>query len=638
MSGKPAARLGDPTACPIPGHGSNPISTGSPDVLFDGLPAARQGDPTRCGSTLADNVIPNVLINGNPATTLGTLGSHGNVVIEGSATVIIGNSHTPASFTPPEPLNLGAAALAAAGQTLPGLAQALATPQARAWQEESGDFAPLGLEEEEEEEEEEELEEQPRQHQSITLRLGLFFDGTGNNQANSEAAAGCYAVNLGLPAESAEDIRQRCATYGYDGNGNSPDNSYGNDSSNIARLYQLYPDQADENLPADAGTAHLAVYLEGIGTSSGAEDSLYSQITGLGSTGVVARVRQAPALILEQLERLRSSNPGVKIQRIEIDLFGFSRGAAAARHCANDLLKGAGSLLAKALPAGSPLLIDGFAWHQQQDFALNFIGLFDSVAAVVDPLRGDFGPHNAHNPGLDLGLAPGCARQVVQLVAQHEFRHNFPLTRTDNDIRLPGAHSDIGGGYLPLATEKILLSRPDSSLVNSGTANEQTPAYRRTHQLLERQRSTWLPYAQHLEISPWAVAQPFNRQRDLVPQKRVYAAISSEREVRGELSLIYLRIMRELAVRAGVAFEPIPDTPALALPAELHPIAAKLQAQALGEAFMPLNSEENALLQRRYIHLSACWNAAKGMHNSALEVVFANRPAEGGKRMEHPNA
>ncbi|HEJ3114990.1 TPA: Rhs element Vgr protein, partial [Pseudomonas aeruginosa] len=31
MSGKPAARLGDPTACPLPGHGSNPIVGGSPD-------------------------------------------------------------------------------------------------------------------------------------------------------------------------------------------------------------------------------------------------------------------------------------------------------------------------------------------------------------------------------------------------------------------------------------------------------------------------------------------------------------------------------------------------------------------------------------------------------------------------------
>jgi uncharacterized Zn-binding protein involved in type VI secretion len=90
MSGKPAARVNDPTACPIPGHGNNPISAGSPDVLFDGLPAARQGDPSACGGALAGAVIPTVLINGMPATTVGTVGSHGNTVTAGSGTVLIG--------------------------------------------------------------------------------------------------------------------------------------------------------------------------------------------------------------------------------------------------------------------------------------------------------------------------------------------------------------------------------------------------------------------------------------------------------------------------------------------------------------------------------------------------------------------
>lgn len=104
MSGKPAARVSDPTACPIPGHGSNPIVAGSPDVLFDNLPAARQGDPTGCGSKLASAVIPSVLINGKPATTIGTVGNHGNVVMGGSGTVIIGNSHTPTAFTAPAPV------------------------------------------------------------------------------------------------------------------------------------------------------------------------------------------------------------------------------------------------------------------------------------------------------------------------------------------------------------------------------------------------------------------------------------------------------------------------------------------------------------------------------------------------------
>lgn len=99
MSGKPAARVSDPTVCPIPGHGSNPIVAGSPDVLFDSLPAARMGDPTGCGSTLASAVIPTVLINGKPATTIGTVGSHGNVVVAGSGTVLIGASGGGAAFS-----------------------------------------------------------------------------------------------------------------------------------------------------------------------------------------------------------------------------------------------------------------------------------------------------------------------------------------------------------------------------------------------------------------------------------------------------------------------------------------------------------------------------------------------------------
>ena len=67
MSGKPAARLGDPTACPVPGHGTNPIAAGSPNVLFDSKPAARMGDASACGGALSGNVIPTVLINGKPA-------------------------------------------------------------------------------------------------------------------------------------------------------------------------------------------------------------------------------------------------------------------------------------------------------------------------------------------------------------------------------------------------------------------------------------------------------------------------------------------------------------------------------------------------------------------------------------------
>jgi uncharacterized Zn-binding protein involved in type VI secretion len=101
---KPAARITDPTTCPMPGHGPNAIASGSPDVFFDGLAAARKGDACTCGSALVSGVSDTVLINGKNAALVDTAGTHGDVVIGGSGTVIIGDSHTPAPFIPPIPL------------------------------------------------------------------------------------------------------------------------------------------------------------------------------------------------------------------------------------------------------------------------------------------------------------------------------------------------------------------------------------------------------------------------------------------------------------------------------------------------------------------------------------------------------
>lgn len=52
VEGKPAARIGDLVACPIPGHGVCPIVSGDATSVVDGRPQARQGDKTACGATL----------------------------------------------------------------------------------------------------------------------------------------------------------------------------------------------------------------------------------------------------------------------------------------------------------------------------------------------------------------------------------------------------------------------------------------------------------------------------------------------------------------------------------------------------------------------------------------------------------
>ena len=104
MPGKPAARVSDPTTCPIPGHGTNPIASGSPDVFFDGLAAARVGDTCTCGQALSGGFSSTVFINGRNAMTFDGTTDHGGVVIGGSGSVIIGNTHTPAPFIPPLPI------------------------------------------------------------------------------------------------------------------------------------------------------------------------------------------------------------------------------------------------------------------------------------------------------------------------------------------------------------------------------------------------------------------------------------------------------------------------------------------------------------------------------------------------------
>ncbi|OMG67507.1 PAAR domain-containing protein [Stutzerimonas balearica] len=639
MSGKPAARLGDPTACPVPGHGNNPIEAGSPDVLFDGLPAARMGDASACGGAMASAVIPTVLINGKPAAVVGSVGNHGNVVTAGSGTVVIGSSHNAAPFLAPAALGIAKAVTAAAAA-----AEAFRSsePIARAWQEEPGDLAPLGVEEEDEEEE---LVEQPQQQarQAITLRIGVFFDGTGNNLANAAVTEQCRDDDLQqLGERTLQEVIDYCQRHGFsDSNDDgyfteAPDGSYGNAPSNVARLYGLYRDDSFQTLDANVREGFLKVYLDGIGTSSGEADSLYGQITGRGDTGILARVKQSPETVKEQLSLFQGSNPDLQIDTLEFDIFGFSRGAAAARHFANELLKPGGGVLAGTLRPGQYGLVDNFDWAAHA--RINFIGLFDTVAAVIDPLKGDYDPANHLNPGINLYLPPGCARKVLQLTARDEKRWNFALNRVAPDhqeICLPGAHSDIGGGYRPLMLEQLLLSRPLSSTVPANTPPEQTHASRETWRQYHQWKALGLPDEALKEPKVWPSRKPVFYERGFKrpPEDVVYGLLPIKRQVRGELSLVYLRVMRELAAQNNVPLRPIQDRdPALALPTELQNIADKLMAYAQGGRY-GLEEEDERLLWSRYIHLSAHWTPSSGLLISKpapnVRLTYNNKPQQG---------
>ncbi len=104
----------------------------------------------------------------------------------------------------------------------------------------------------------------------------------------------------------------------------------------------------------------------------------------------------------------------------------------------------------------------------------------------------------------------------------------------------------------------------------------------------------------------------------------------NECPVLSELSLIPLRVMRELAVRHGVPFDVIDDEDKLfRLPEELEPIAVRILDQVLGELEVSLDRDQESLLRRRYIHQSAHWVPSG--------PLLVSKPTESGQRNVYPN-
>ena len=152
----------------------------------------------------------------------------------------------------------------------------------------------------------------------VTVRLGVFFDGTGNNRVNSQIGADCQAM---------AEVNGGVHTKECGGRHTDPGSSYSNSLTNIARLAGLYARQRKAIINADGAYVYGAVYVSGVGTTSGGRDSRVSgQGFGRGTTGVVAKVSWGIKKLADELHMFESDNPGCVIGALELDVFGFSRG------------------------------------------------------------------------------------------------------------------------------------------------------------------------------------------------------------------------------------------------------------------------------------------------------------------------
>jgi len=202
------------------------------------------------------------------------------------------------------------------------------------------------------------------------------------------------------------------ALYAFDGTGNDKDDP-SRMPTHVAALYEMYTKEK--------------WYMYGLGTRD------YSTLGNLVGLGAALRIDQMWSLF----------EASYKAGDKEIDIIGFSRGAATAREFANRI------------------------YDKHPCAKIRFLGLFDTVAQIDTPDM-----YNS-NYGVRLDIPPNV-EYVAHAIARNERRTLFPLTSIvaayggysygvpneygPSDFRVSrgdryweqpfsGAHSDVGGGY-----------------------------------------------------------------------------------------------------------------------------------------------------------------------------------------------
>jgi hypothetical protein len=324
----------------------------------------------------------------------------------------------------------------------------------------------------------------------IRINIGVFFDGTGNNQDWVENGDVNWRTGIAnwwnnKPKNKQTQLQQRS-------------------DSNVARLFRSYPNDPTEG--------YFRMYVPGLGTpfpeigetdakgmgmgfGAGGDgrinygmlhvlNSMYAAISNnkllvqssatkvLCSEGINPQLNEKLKAALKPvgmqdkggllMDSFHYSNrkeffktqfdilakkidmtPKPQLKEVFIDVFGFSRGSAQARtfcNWMNELFTG--SKLAGVVTT------------------IRFVGLFDSVAAVgLGPTATRFTDgHQSWGDAQYLRI-PSRVKHCEHYVAMHENRGAFSLEDVRvggamptncRQYRFPGMHSDVGGGYSPL--------------------------------------------------------------------------------------------------------------------------------------------------------------------------------------------
>ena len=323
------------------------------------------------------------------------------------------------------------------------------------------------------------------------LTIGVFIDGTMNNRYNTIARENWERKRL-QEKNKIDNTQNRLEVYATKEENVTKSNykygqtSYENDLSNPAILFDNYFDDNEKV---------FKIYTEGMGTNTvtkgnyktGFKDKVeaddYKEDDGMGAavawgtSGIVERVKRA---VEQTVSKINVEGKKERIGIITIDVFGFSRGAASARHFVHEITKPA--YKARTLTGKKPIpystkdisieiAVDdngnpvdekfikinmptngrlGYLLTQKgitiDRLVFRFAGLYDTVAH-----HGVYQGNDVDTLGLN--TISSKAKHIVHMTAGDEHRYNFSLSRIPKsknhiELNLPGVHCDVGGSYV----------------------------------------------------------------------------------------------------------------------------------------------------------------------------------------------
>ncbi|WP_086930353.1 T6SS phospholipase effector Tle1-like catalytic domain-containing protein [Agarilytica rhodophyticola] len=427
----------------------------------------------------------------------------------------------------------------------------------------------------------------------IKVRFSVFFDGTLNNRDNTGAR------------------EKNTAAY----RNNKKSDSYGNDYSNVAKMERYVEEQADGYDFA------FSTYVEGIGTQNFGSDKNIGYALGQGSTGVEAKVRIGITRVLNKMQE-EIEDKGI-IEKLTLDVFGFSRGAAAARNFIHQALSTQSSYIATgyggmvevpARPLKRRLVSAGF--EDVELVEVHFAGLYDTVAS-----HGLSHSNDTETLHLD-SIAKYKAKKVLQLAAAEEYRANFSLTNVNStggkQVFLPGVHSDIGGGYRDGHGEDLVIRESHSEAeLNRDRADLMAQGWYHDQEI-----TVVKPFISTMSMGYGYMAPP-------IPGKITV----TRQSISNHYSRIPLRIMARFARENGINILPDLEDENAITGAFLNQVYQRLDAYANGGSKKQdwfHNAPWLRQLRHDYLHFSAQLETTWGVAAHKPNLVNGRR-----ERVEH---